>query len=73
MTRLWCRQVSDMAITYQLFTDLQKELYNILSLHTGQDYQKVAEDCDRDTWMRSDEAKAYGLVDEVLRRDEVAS
>jgi len=62
-------QVSDMEITYRLFKDLQLELYTILSNHTGQAYEKVSEDCDRDNWLRADEAKAYGLIDEVLRRE----
>ena len=59
-------QVSDMEITYKLFKDLQKEIYMILSDHTGQDLEKVAKDCDRDNWLRAHEAKAYGLVDEVF-------
>lgn len=62
-------QFSDMEITYKLFLEMQEELYTILSVHTGQDYNKIAEDCDRDNWMRANEAKAYGLVDEVLERE----
>lgn len=60
-------QVSDMEITYDLFKSMQKELYNILSSHTGQDYEKIARDCDRDHWMKAPEAQAYGLIDEVLK------
>jgi len=63
-------QVSDMEITYNLFIELQTELYNILTKHTAQPYKKIAEDCDRDYWMKAPEAKAYGLVDEVLERSE---
>lgn len=61
-------QVSDMEISYQLVKNLQKELYDILSNHTGQSYEKIYEDCDRDNWMKANEAKEYGLVDEVLNR-----
>ena len=62
-------QVSDIEISYKLIKKMQKSLYEILSHHTGQPYEKVEEDCDRDNWMRSAEAAAYGLVDEVLDRN----
>lgn len=62
-------QVTDMEISYKLIKNMQKELYEILSSHTGQPYEKIAEDCERDNWMLAPEAKAYGLVDEVLVRD----
>ncbi len=61
-------QVSDMEISYKLIKQMQKELYDILGTHTGQPYEKIEQDCDRDNWMRSEEAKEYGLVDEVLAR-----
>ncbi len=61
-------QVSDMEISYHLIKQMQKELYDILSRHTGQTYKKIEKDCDRDNWMKAEEAKAYGLVDEVLER-----
>jgi ATP-dependent Clp protease, protease subunit len=61
-------QASDMEISYKLMKQLQKELYDILAEHTGQPYARIEEDCDRDTWMTSYEAKEYGLVDEVLDR-----
>jgi len=61
-------QVSDIEISYKLIKKMQKALYDILANHTGQPYEKIAEDCDRDNWMSSDEAKEYGLVDEVLVR-----
>jgi ATP-dependent Clp protease protease subunit len=44
-------------------------LYEILAYHTGQDYKKIEEDCDRDNWMLAEEAKTYGLIDEVLERN----
>lgn len=61
-------QVSDMEISYNLIKQMQKELYDILSNHTGQTYKKIEKDCERDNWMTAKEAKAYGLVDEVLIR-----
>jgi ATP-dependent Clp protease protease subunit len=61
-------QVTDMEISYNLIKTLQKELYNIMSTHTGQDYDTIFKDCERDNWMTSEEAKNYGLVDEVLVR-----
>ncbi len=61
-------QVSDMEISYKLIKQMQKELYDILANHTGQTYETILQDCDRDNWMRAPEAKEYGLVDEVLAR-----
>lgn len=62
-------QVSDMEISYKLIKGMQKELYDILSHHTGQNFKTIEEDCDRDNWMTSQEALDYGLVDEVLNRN----
>jgi ATP-dependent Clp protease protease subunit len=59
-------QATDVEITANEIKRVKKELYEIIALHSGQDYEKVAKDCDRDYWMLADEAKAYGLVDEVL-------
>lgn len=59
-------QITEMKITYELFISLQKELYRILSENTGQEYEQIEKDCDRDNWMTANEALAYGLVDEVL-------
>jgi len=61
-------QVTDMEISYNLIKQLQKELYNIYVEHTGQEYDKIAADCERDNWMLATEAKEYGLIDEVLSR-----
>jgi len=60
-------QVTDMEISYNLIKDLQKELYEILSLHTGKPYKTIEKDCDRDNWMKADEALEYGIVDEVIK------
>lgn len=59
-------QATDIEITVNEIRKVKKELYNIISNHTGQPVEKVEQDCDRDYWMTSQEAKEYGLVDEVL-------
>jgi ATP-dependent Clp protease protease subunit len=59
-------QASDMEITLQEILKLKKELYEIISDHSGQAFDKVEHDSDRDYWMTSEEAKAYGMIDEVL-------
>ncbi|MEM9930199.1 MAG: ATP-dependent Clp protease proteolytic subunit [Bacteroidota bacterium] len=59
-------QFSDMEITYDLFRELRKDLYGIMSKHSGQSFEQIEKDADRDNWMRAEEAKAYGFVDEVL-------
>lgn len=59
-------QASDIEITAREIVTLKKELYKIISHHTGQDYEKVYEDSDRDYWMKAEQAKEYGMIDEVL-------
>lgn len=59
-------QASDVQITVNEVRKLKMELYEILSNHTGQSVEKVAKDSNRDFWMAADEAKEYGLIDEVL-------
>ena len=61
-------QASDIEITAREIQKLKKELYEIIASHSGQSYDKVYADSDRDYWMTSDEALAYGMVDEVLKR-----
>ena len=61
-------QVSEIEITYKEITKLKKELYEIIADHSGQPYEKVEKDSDRDYWMTSSEAKEYGMIDEVLSR-----
>ncbi len=58
-------QAADIEITAREILKLRDELYGILADHTGQPVEKIAEDADRDYWMRSDEAKEYGIIDEV--------
>lgn len=62
-------QLTEMEIYLKLAKDQQRELYNILSHHTGQTYETIEKDCDRDNWMTSKEAKEYGLIDEVLEQN----
>lgn len=61
-------QASDIEITYKEITKVKKELYDIISKHSGQDYEKVWEDSDRDYWLTAQEAQSYGLIDEVLEK-----
>ncbi|MGQ0829758.1 MAG: ATP-dependent Clp endopeptidase proteolytic subunit ClpP [Bacteroidota bacterium] len=59
-------QASDIEITAREIQKLKKELYDIIARHSNQTYEKVWADSDRDYWMTSEEAKAYGMVDEIL-------
>ncbi len=61
-------QASDIEITAREILILKEELYNIIAKHSGQPYDKVYNDSDRDYWMKADKAKEYGMVDEVLTR-----
>ena len=63
-------QASDIEITAREILRTKRELYDILSLHTGQPIKKIERDADRDYWLSSEEAKAYGLIDEVLTKRE---
>ncbi len=61
-------QASDIEITANEIKKLKNELYEIIANHSGQDFDKVWKDSDRDYWMTSTEAKEYGMIDEVLER-----
>ena len=61
-------QASDIEITAREIQKLKKELYEIIAAHSNQTYKKIWADSDRDYWMTADEAKAYGMIDEVLHR-----
>ena len=65
-------QASDIEITSREILKLKKELYTIISDHSGQPYDKVYADSDRDYWMTADEAKEYGMIDKVLFREKPA-
>jgi ATP-dependent Clp protease protease subunit len=59
-------QASDIEITARQIQIIKKELYDIYVKHCHQDYQKVHDVCDRDYWMRGEEAVAFGIIDEIL-------
>lgn len=64
-------QASDIEITAREIMKLKKELYDIIANHSNQSYEKVETDSDRDYWMTSFEAKEYGMIDEVLLKNDV--
>jgi ATP-dependent Clp protease protease subunit len=59
-------QATDIEITVGEIRKLKRELYEVISFHTGKPIKQVEKDCDRDYWLTGEEAKEYGLVDEVL-------
>lgn len=59
-------QASDIEITVNEIKKLKRELYEITAFHTGQTIEQIEKDSSRDYWLTAEEAKAYGLVDEVL-------
>ena len=59
-------QATDIEIQAREFTRVKEEMNQMLALHSGQPLDKIRTDTDRDFWMTAEEAKAYGLVDEVL-------
>ena len=59
-------QASDIEITAREIRKLKDELYHIIASHSGQPFEKVEKDSDRDYWMTAQEAKEYGMIDEVL-------
>lgn len=61
-------QASDIEITAKQIQIIKNELTQILADHSGQEFDKVKHDSDRDYWMIAEEAKEYGLIDEVLKR-----
>jgi ATP-dependent Clp protease protease subunit len=61
-------QSRDIEITAKQIIILRQELYEIISLHSGKSFEQIEKDSDRDYWMKAQEAKEYGLIDEVLTR-----
>lgn len=61
-------QASDIEITAREIMKLKDELYQIIAKHSGQTVEKVNNDSDRDYWMKAEEAKSYGMIDEILAR-----
>ena len=66
-------QASDIEIQARLIVQMREQLNQILAEHTGQTYEKIAIDTERDYWMLADEAKEYGVVDGILTRRELAA
>lgn len=62
-------QASDIEITAREILKIKKELYTIIAKHSGQSVEQVEKDADRDYWMTSKEAVKYGMIDEILERD----
>ncbi|MDP5229545.1 MAG: ATP-dependent Clp endopeptidase proteolytic subunit ClpP [Cellulophaga sp.] len=62
-------QASDIEITAREILKLKDELYEVIALHSNQDIEKVRDDSDRDYWMKAEEAKNYGMIDEILVRE----
>lgn len=65
-------QASDIEISAKQILALRKELYEILSLHSGKSYKSIEKDADRDFWMTAPEAKAYGMIDQILSKPKKA-
>ena len=61
-------QASDIEITAREILKLKGELYDVIAKHSGQSLKKVHDDSDRDYWMKAEEAKKYGMIDEILTR-----
>ena len=61
-------QASDIEITAREIQKLKKELYTIIADHSHQSFDKVWADSDRDYWMTSEEAKAYGMIDQIFTK-----
>lgn len=62
-------QASDIEIAANEVLKIKDELYHIISDHSGQSFEKVHEDSDRDYWMKAPEALEYGMIDEILERE----
>lgn len=62
-------QASDMEINYKQIMLLRDELYQIISDHSGQNFEKILKDSDRDYWMTSKEALDYGMIDKILTKN----
>lgn len=60
---------SDIEITAREILTIKEELYRILAKHSGQSYEKIHEDSDRDYWMKAEKALEYGMIDEILTRE----
>jgi ATP-dependent Clp protease protease subunit len=66
-------QASDIEIQARLIVQMREQLNRILAEHTGQTYEKVSTDTERDFWMIAEEARQYGIVDAILTRRELVA
>ncbi len=66
-------QATDIEIQAKLIIQMREQLNRILAEHTGKDYEKVAQDTERDYWMLADEAEEYGVIDSVITRRELTA
>ena len=66
-------QATDIEIQARLIVQMREQLNQILAEHTGQDLEKVEKDTERDYWLLAEEAKEYGLIDQVLSRRELSA
>ena len=66
-------QASDIEITAREINKMKKELYTIIADHSGNPFEKIEKDSDRDYWMTSQEAKEYGMIDDVLKKNKTVS
>jgi len=64
-------QASDIEIQAREIMKLKRELFEIIAFHSGNPVEKVEKDSDRDHWMTSQEAKDYGMIDEILQKNEL--
>lgn len=63
-------QASDIEITTRQILGLRKELYEVVAKHSGNPFEKIEKDSDRDYWMTAQEAKDYGMIDQILVKSE---
>jgi len=61
-------QYTDIELYSKEMAKMRDQLYSIMAKHTGQPFEKIVKDCDRNNWMSADEAKAYGLIDEIIEK-----
>lgn len=62
-------QASDIEIDVEHLKNMQKDLYNVIALHTGQNIKKIEKDVDRDFWMNSETALKYGIIDKIIDKN----
>lgn len=61
-------QSVDIEIATRQYVQLRNEIYEIIARHSGKPFEQIEKDADRDYWLKAEEAKAYGFIDEVLTR-----